>query len=193
MLSAILVAPQITAGMSWYFLRRSREGKAPFDAMFEGFSLKFVKLLLVGLVQVAAMLIFFGVMVGLLAATGVSFTELANVQNGGPPPAVGAGFFVVFFVSMLLAMFLGLRFSLVHIIAMDGDMGVIDSYRLSWRIVGMRFWTLLGMAIILALLGIAGALALLIGLLFVAPLVPCVIAQAYEDARMLAAGNPPRN
>ena len=105
-------------------------------------------------------------------------------------PAALAGFSVIMVV-VLIMVFINLRILLAPIFVIDLGVGTMEALKLSWRVVGMRFWTLLGLCLILGLLAFAGALALLIGLLFVMPMYPATIAQYYEDARNSAAGQPP--
>ncbi len=187
--ASFIVTPQLTAGMSWFFLCRSRGEQPSFDTVFDGYRKRFGSLALVALLQLA---------VGIVVAIGFFLLmlpfgfSLEAIERGEPmAPAAGAAFFVVIFILGLVVTLLAARFSLVHTILMDQSMGVIDAFKLSWRITGMRFWSLLGLAIIVVVINIAAALLLLLPLILVAPLVPAAFAQVYEDARLSAAGTPP--
>jgi uncharacterized membrane protein len=76
-------------------------------------------------------------------------------------------------------------------VAIDRPEGAIDAFRLSWRITAGKFWMILVLLFLMSLLATAGMLALLIGLLFVLPIYPAIIAQLYHDACECAAGRPP--
>lgn len=190
-LSGILVSPHLNAGSAWIFLKRARGEEIAFGDIFEGFSRCYVKLVLLGLIQlvvVIGLVVVFGVA---LAVVGV---PLGGATPGQPPemePAAAIGFMVAMLIFMAVAIFLTARFLLSHLVAIDRGEGAVDCYRLSWRITAGKFWTILGLFIIMMLLGIAGTFALLIGLIFVMPLYPAVIAQLYHDACESAAGRPP--
>ena len=88
-------------------------------------------------------------------------------------------------------LFLVIRFFVSHLVAIDRPDSAIDAFKLSWRISKGRFLTILGLALILLLLNIAGTLALLIGAIFTLPMVTAVVAQFYHDACESASGRPP--
>lgn len=190
MLSSVLVSPHITAGLQWYFLQKARGRAVGFETLFEGFSQRYGKLALLGLLQFVVTLIVIGVLLGVMVGVGIS---LADLQAGKPPHIEGRGallFGLTSCVVSLVALFLAIRFSLAHIAAMDRGDGVIEAYRLSWRITGQRFWTVLGLMIVMILLSLAGFLALLIGFIFVLPLLSAMLARCYEDACASAVGSP---
>ncbi|MCF3652530.1 GYF domain-containing protein [Synoicihabitans lomoniglobus] len=180
--SSILVTPQITGGVTAFFLRRSRGDEAGFDSLFDGFTKRFGRFALVGLLQAVVTLLVLGAMIVPMLAMGLSAEALEAGQAPDIPPAAAVGFMAVLFVVMLVLMFFGLRFLLVHVIIMDTDHGVIDAFRLSWRITGTKFWTMVGLCLLMVVLAIVGTLALLIGLIFTLPLIVAMVAQIYQDA-----------
>lgn len=190
-LSGILVTPHLNAGAAWLFLKRARGEEVEFGDVFAGFSRCYGKLALLGLIQfvvVIGLVVVFGI---LMAVLGVPLSESGP---GNPPqmePAAAMGLMVAVFFFMLVGIFLTARFLLSHIVAIDRAEGAVDAYRMSWRITSGKFWTVFGLLLVMMLLGIAGTLALLIGLLFVMPLYPALIAQLYHDACESAAGRPP--
>lgn len=189
LLSTFLVAPQITGGVMWYFLCRHRGEEPAFDVMFEGFSRAYVPLLLVGLLQFViafALVLPIGIGVGVLGA-------MAESSGGADNPAVAVGGGALLAVLGLIVALLMYRFTFAHVIVMDLGLGAVDSFKLSWRIFGYRFWTLVGLALMMMVLSLAGVIALLIGFLFVLPLLYSCLTQAYEDACQSAAGNPPQD
>jgi uncharacterized membrane protein len=100
-------------------------------------------------------------------------------------------FLGVLAVTIAVVTWLAVRFLLSHIVAIDRPEGAIDAFRLSWRITAGKFWMILVLLFLMSLLATAGMLALLIGLLFVLPIYPAIIAQLYHDACECAAGRPP--
>ena len=187
--ASFVVTPQLTAGMAWYFLQRQRGAAPAFDAVFDGFRLRFGPLALVALVQFAAVLVI-GLIFALIAVPlGFSFQALEQSADG-VAPAMGIGVIMLFLFAILVLVLLACRFILVHLIVMDQAMGPIDALRLSWRITGMSFWSLFGLMIIIVIAYMLGMIPLFIGTLLLLPLGSAAIAQVYEEARLAAAGTP---
>jgi hypothetical protein len=187
LLSIFLATPQINGGIIQYFIERSRGGTPGVETIFVGYSQGFGSLAGVGAMQV----VFAIVPVIILAATMSSMGLLAenpDLDLSGPAALGGAA---VIMVMGLIMIFITLRILLAPVFVIDLGATTMEALKMSWRVVGMRFWTLLGLCLILGLLAFAGMLALFIGLLFVMPMYPAVIAQYYEDARNSAAGQPP--
>lgn len=190
--SGILITPHINAGMAWIFLKRARGEDVEFADIFAGFSRCYGKLALVGLIQFVVMLVF--VMTFMIPMLGMGIT-MDGLESGNPPdipPQAAMGMGLLVFGLFIVLVFLAIRFGLSHIVAIDriGD-SAINAFKLSWRITKGRFFMILGLGIILMLLNIAGALALLIGLIFVMPMYGAIIAQIYHDACESAVGRPP--
>ena len=185
--STVLVAPQMTAGMMWYLLQHARGQSPTFDDLFAGFSQRFGPLALVGLIQLGVMFV-----VGLgFAMVGGAMGVVFDYSSGDVPPAAIGSIVTLMVVGAVLLLFVFYRFVLVHLLIMDLNVGPIEGLKLSWRIVSKRFWVYVGLLIVLLLASLAGAMALLIGLIFVLPLTPAFFAQAYEDAVQSAKGTPP--
>lgn len=188
LLASLVVSPQITAGLYWYFIRRLRGEPAEVSNLFEGYTRCMGRLLLVALVQLAISIVFAAVM---LAAMGVAGISTSGGFDPESPPQFSPGAFAVLFLAVMALIYVMLRFAMAPILVMDRDYAVVDAIKLSWRMVGLRFWTFLGVMGAILLLCLAGALALLIGLLLVAPMYPAVMAYFYEDAWRSARGLPP--
>ncbi|MEJ6604036.1 MAG: DUF4339 domain-containing protein [Opitutaceae bacterium] len=189
--AGILVAPHTTAGAVWLFLKRARGEEVEFSDVFTGFSRCYGKLAVVGLIQfVATMALVVAFVVPLL---GMGLT-MDGLNSGKPPeilPEAAAGMAAMGFVAFVFVVFLAVRFCVSHIAAIDRADSAINAFRFSWRITKGRFFTILGLGIILFLLCFAGMLALLIGLVFVLPMYGAIVAQIYHDACESAAGRPP--
>ncbi|MFX3681311.1 MAG: GYF domain-containing protein [bacterium] len=192
MLSGILITPHINAGVAWVFLKRARGEVVEFGDVFAGFSRCYLKLALVGLIQFGAVLFLVLIFVIPMVAVGV---PMSGEVNPGSPPDIsttaGIAMVVLMMVMAAVMIFLSVRFFVTSVVAIDRDDSAINAFKLSWRISRGRFWTILGLLLVLFLLGLAGTLALLIGLIFVAPMLGAVIAQIYHDACESAAGRPP--
>lgn len=189
LLANILVAPQLTAGAMWFFLQRTRGESPAFESVFDGFRLRFVPLLLLGLIQFAASFLIVGLMILIMLPFGLSLDAL---QDNEAMAAMMSGGLVLtlmgfgFVISIVAA-----RFMLAHVIVMDQPaMNVIDALLLSWRITGMRFWSLLAICVLVIVVTFIGFLPFIVGWIFLLPLVPAAVARVYEDARLSAAGTP---
>ena len=185
--AVFVVTPQLTAGMAWYFLQRQRGAEPAFDAVFDGFRRRFGPLALVALVQLVGVLAIGLVFALISVPLGFSFQSL---DPNGVNPAMATGTVLLLVFTVFVIVLLACRFLLVHLIVMDQSMGVIDAFRLSWRITGMSFWTLLAVGVIIVIASMIGMIPLFIGSILLLPLGPSAIAQVYEEARLAAAGTP---
>jgi hypothetical protein len=181
-----LVVPQLTAGLSWYFLRRVRGEPAELNDIFIGFKRGFGQLALVSLIQFLFVLPFVLLMMGLLAGAG--FMTNGFETGGAAPPLTLIVVMAALGVTLALLMY---RLMFAHIIVVDRGETAWAALKLSWRIMGLRYLTLLGLGLLILLISLAGTLALLIGLLFVLPLIPAAFAFAYQDAVLSAEGKTP--
>ncbi len=188
LVTQFLVVPQLTAGLFWYFLRKVRDEPAEVSDLFVGFQRGFGQLALVNLIQFAILL----PLMFIFIAIGVGVAALNDgLADGGGNPAMTAGMVAVIAALSVGAALLMFRFFLSHILVVDRGESALSAMKLSWRMMGLRYLTLLGLALLIALLCLAGMLALLIGVVFVLPLFPASFAYAYEDAVRSARGQPP--
>jgi hypothetical protein len=189
LLSIFFVTPQVTAGAYWYFVLRIRGESPGLETLFTGFQQSFGTLAGLGVVQLVVAIVAF-VPIGIIVAS------MGLMHNTETPPVgglavLGGGLGVALIASVLVV--ISLRLILAHIVVIDLGAGMMDALKLSWRIVGRKIWTMIGLMLLMFLLAIAGTLALVIGLLFVMPMFPAMLAQFYEDARNSARGQPPED
>lgn len=190
--TGIILGPHINAGVAWIFLKRLRGEEVAFGDVFDGLKRCYVKLLVVGLVQMAAAISIATIFVIPMMLLGIPLGA-DGIDSSAPPditPTMGIGIVMLMLTMAAVFVFLSVRFLLTLIIAIDRPEAALDAYRLSWRITQGRFWTIFGLMVVLAVLAMAGVLALLIGLIFVLPMVGAIIAQLYYDASESAAGRP---
>ncbi len=189
--ASFIVSPQLTAGMAWFFLRRARGEEPAFDTVFDGYRIRFGGLAGVAAIQLAVGLVVVFLMFLLMLPFGLTMESFDKPETFAP--AVGIGFALVMLGVGFVVAIIAARFMLVHVIVMDQTMGIIDAFRLSWRITGKRFWSLLAIALIILLINFVAAMLLILPVVFVLPLIPAALARVYEDARLSAAGTPPEN
>lgn len=169
--AVFIVTPQLSAGIWWYFIRRSRGEEATVGHLFDGFKRGFGQLALIALLQMLLMIPFIGVMFGLI---------FASSQGAGAEPAPWVVAPVLIIGLAVAVVFI--RWQFAHAIVIDRGYSATEALKLSWRIVGLRFWTLVGLGLVLSLIMMLGVLALFVGLIFVLPLMFSSMVQAYEDA-----------
>ena len=186
-LSVFFVTPQITAGLYWYFVQRMRGESPGVETLFMGFQQRLMPLAKLGVAQLAIAFVPLSMMMMLMGSMGLLDAENPPEIDGTTALWGGAGLAGL----VLLMMWVYLRLMLAHIILMDLNSGVREALKLSWRIVGRKIWTAIGLIILMMLLAIAGTLALFVGLLLVMPMYSALFAQLYEDARNSALGRPP--
>jgi hypothetical protein len=185
--ATFLVTPQMNAGMLWSFVRRVRGEPAEIGDVFEGYRRAFGRLALVMLLQLLVLLPF---IVGAVVAGG-GLAILAQPQVEGTPPEVPWGGVFAVLTLGLLGGAVAIRFLLAPILILDRGYSAGEAMKLSWRLLGRRFWTLVALLVALALVQVAGLLALVIGFVFTLPMYGAALAYLYEDACRAARGAPP--
>lgn len=75
---------------------------------------------------------------------------------------------------------LGIRLQFYRYLIVDKGMGQIEALTTSWQMTKGSFWNLLGLAIVLIVVNILGALLLVVGLLVTAPLSVLATAEVYR-------------
>lgn len=89
---------------------------------------------------------------------------------------VGVGFLLL----IIPGVYLLIRFFYFEIFIVDKQLGSINSLKNSWRLTTGNWWSIFGLAILLLLFNVAGALALVLGLLVTMPVSLMVTVCAYE-------------
>jgi hypothetical protein len=78
-----------------------------------------------------------------------------------------------------LVLYINARLGMYYYLAVDRDVGVIDSLGWSWRLTRGRTGTIIGVYILCGMINLAGALACLIGLILTVPLTMLMLAVTY--------------
>lgn len=168
--AAFLVVPQMTAGIWWYFIRRTRGEAATVSDIFAGFQRGFGQLALLALFQTLLM----------LPVVIIAFVLGYKSVSSGADPSTGL---IAAIIGMGLVLgYILFRWQFAHALVIDRGYKAVDAIKLSWRIIGLRFWTLFGLALMLGVLVLLGLLALIVGMIFVMPLLFAAMVRAYEDA-----------
>lgn len=181
--AAFLVSPQLNAGVLWNFLRRLRGEDAVIGDLFEPYSRSFGQLALMVLIQIGIALPIIVVM--LIMGVGAAFAG----GGGEVSPLSGAAGLGIVAMVLLLALVMW-RLVLAPLFIVDRGYTAGAALLLSWRLTGLRLGTFIALGLALLLLSLAGALAFIIGLIFVMPMLPSVLVVAYETACRATRGQP---
>ena len=101
--------------------------------------------------------------------------------------AIGAGFLYYLMVAAGLVLlivpgvYLALRFVMYQDAIVDKNMGIMESFRYSSELTRNNKFSLLGLGLLSLLVVLAGALALLVGLIYAIPVVTIAFAVAYRS------------
>lgn len=187
LVNLFLIGP-VMVGIYYTLLRDQRGEPVEFGMMFKGFE-KFVPAMVVGLIQNIPAIIFQIVQitfdVGRVLMTRPRMGTRGVYQSGDPdlgPLAVFTGVYLILalgFIVFSLVWHICFYFTM-QLLAEHDNLGPIDAIKLSARAAFSNLGGLILLLILEGLIGIAGALACGVGILFVIPIVYAANAAAYR-------------
>jgi hypothetical protein len=176
----LVVLPPLQAGMTIVSLRQLKGRGWTFGDFFSGFQWAgsiIANQLLIGLVALPCLIpLFAAAVIADQPGRGAGKDEAVLV-------ALGLGL-----VGLLALCYFGLRISFFALpLIIDRSCGPVEAIRGSWVLTRGHFWPLFGVAMLLGLINLGGALPLLVGLLATVPLTSLVSNAGY----LLIAGTRP--
>jgi hypothetical protein len=180
-LSLVFTGP-LMGGLWYFYILKVRGVEATAGVAFSGFGPQFGQLALAnvvtGLLSGLCLLPAFGLFVG-GAMLGGGLTE-----SGGDGGAV-LGVFAVISVLLLIVGFAGYIYLAVSwlftlLLVADKGMAFWPAMELSRRVVAKRFWGVLWLSLVAAILGFVGMMLCLVGILFLGPLAMGMMAYQYD-------------
>lgn len=178
-LALFLVQPQMMAGLSWYFLKQFRGEGATLNDAFAGFRRGYGQ-------QALYMLIVFGIVIGFVLVCGIPLAIIIPALSSAAKAGSSQAWMAVPIITITLAAFffwyLMLCWIFTSILILDKGLTAPAAMKLSRRVVHLRIWKILGFCFVIGLLFLLGFLALIVGLLFMLPLVCASFTRLYEDA-----------
>jgi len=181
--AAVLVQPPLMVGLYWLVARKIDGAPVKIGDVFEGFQQRFGQSVVAWL-PVSLVSLVFGFAIALLVMVPmIGMMAIAGAGGHADEVAVAAAVVVLGIlvgVGLLLVLFLALFifclfFTFVFPAVWDHPESGWEAMRVSARLVRSRFWSVLGLAILVFLIGAAanlvGLLACCIGVLFTGPLV----------------------
>lgn len=179
LLAVFFVQSQMMAGLSWYFVKQFRGEGATLNDSFEGFRRGFGQ-------QALYMLILMGLFLGVMLIMGVLAAIIvpliSNLGKSGSESMVFGILAIAFIPAIFVMWYLVLCWIFTPLLILEKGLKATAAMNLSRKVVHLRFWKLLGLFLVLGLLGLAGTLALIVGLIFVLPVAFAAISRVYEDA-----------
>lgn len=172
------------AGLYWFFLKWIRGSKAELGDVFAGFQRQPGQLILAGLVMgIVPVIVIFIVglpfwipfFAGIIGSASTGHDPGNLVANLGWLGCFGIG------IGCLVAFALYVMWMFAYPLIIDKGLKFWPAMELSRRVVMKQFFGYLWLNILCGLLAMAGLLACIVGVIFVAPICAGAIAYAYED------------
>jgi uncharacterized membrane protein len=176
LLATFFVQPQIMAGLNWYFLKQFRGEAANINDSFAGFRRGFGQ-------QALYMLILFAIIIAIVIVCAIPIAIVVPIvsspESEGPVVLAIAALVIPAVVAIWYFMICWL---FTPLLILEKGLKATAAMKLSRRVVRLRFWKIVGLMLVMALLGILGLLALVVGLIVVLPVVFAALTRLYEDA-----------
>jgi hypothetical protein len=183
----IAVTGPLTAAWYGYFLRHIRGQAATLEEVFAVFSSPdllhmiavhvIVTIISVILIVPFVALIFFTT-IGTVAAS-------AAAANGDAPAFVMGPLAILPFLALLpvlaVLIYVTMAFMFAPVLVLDRGLAFWPAMRLSMRVVNRRLLPMIGLVLLAWLIGLAGVLALCVGIFVALPIIMASYAFAYED------------
>lgn len=182
-IAQIILGGPLLGGLYWVFLQRARGLPAAAGDVFAGFKRAFGNLILV---QLVGSLLGFLAMIPGLIPTVIGAVMMGSAQHGHQAlQSVAIALLVIggllLAAGVCVALYLTICWAFALPLVVDRQLGFWDAMKLSRAMVRKHWWAVFGLLFVCGLLGMAGALACLIGLLFTTPIALGAMMYAYED------------
>ena len=177
---SIIVSPALSVGVPIFTQKLSRDEPAEFSNFFDGFK----KLTPLIVAYVLMLLIYFIVALPMIFVVG--FSVFASLAGGDPEntlesiqalTSMGIWIFLFFLIIMYVAVSLRWVLYLVYFHGYDA----VEAIKTSWKLTNKKWLLHLGFVLLGGLLIIAGAFALVVGLLVAVPLYYAADYIGYAD------------
>ena len=174
----IFLAGPIMCGVYYVYLKGIRGGIPEFGEMFKGFE-TFLPAMVVGLIQTLP-----GFVVQ-LSGNAVDFARIFGQSQGGSSETVAAGLSAVVLLIGLVGMVLGfaiwITFFFSYQLIIDRNLGIGDAIKYSAKAGWSNIGGLILLALLQILIALGGILMLIVGILFVLPIIHASSAFAYRQ------------
>lgn len=181
----ILMGPAF-CGIHFCLLRRERGRHVSFDMLFRGFDY-FAQSLIATLIMVLPMMVLV-VVFYLLFMAGIfgTIAAMAGPAPGQPPDPSVIWIFVALgalytLAIMMISVVFNFFFFFTYPLIVDRGLSGFEAVRLSIRAALGNFFGVVGVVVLTQLLGMLGALACYVGMIFVVPITFAMVSVAYAQ------------
>ena len=179
---AIVLMGPMMCGIYLCFFQHMRGERVSFEGLFKGFDY-FAQSLIAMLIQMIPAVIII-VPVYILIAVSMMTAVSSSHGRSGDNGAIVAGFFVammvVFVAIFLMSIILGIFFMFTFPLIVDRKLSGVDAVKTSVKAALANFGGVLGLVLLNAALGFAGAILCYVGAFFVMPITLAAHAIAYR-------------
>jgi len=183
-----LVSPILYAGY-FIYARRILQNKQEASDLFKGFNHApniILQSLIVGLMLVPLFIILFSLVFPIgpfidYVVGSIGPQEFGELM-GETFPSIGGMMFIAFFLVMIIAIYISISYIFAIPLIVDANLGAWQAMELSRKVVGKHFFSFLVYLILTGILMMIGIMITCgLGMLFVIPLIYCVIFSAYDQ------------
>jgi len=176
------ITPVFAVGFALFAADIQRDKKGDFGRFFDGFKSKPFHLILSGIVTTLAVAVFFTPMIAyigfgeifeIFTGKSMGFDIFSDINTG---MAVGLGL-----LCAIPAIYLSIAWSWANFFIVFKGLDFWPAMEASRRIISKQWWSYLGFSILLALVVLAGALCLIVGLVVAIPVVSIAPYIAFEQ------------
>jgi hypothetical protein len=164
LIGIVMVLPVLTWGVA-YFGLRMHDGRAEFGDLFAGFSQYATAL--AGMLGCILLIM-------LIGALGQSVQVAGQLTGGGWLMAFGA------FINLVVTLFVTPRLTFAYFFVVEGE-SPMDALSRSWEVTSASKWKIVALALIGPLIGIAGLLLLVVGVIPAMAIVSLMWVSAYRQ------------
>ncbi len=181
-ISNIVIAPALTAGVVLMAHRIDQERPYEFNDFFKGFD--YIKdLAIIALIMIGLMVLCFLPMIFGFAGSG--FFEFINDPVNAPEPQFSALFALGGLISIIPLIYLAVSYLFPYHFHLFGDLSGWEALETSRKTIGNKFGSFLLFIFVLSLINIAGVLVLCVGILFTIPATTIAMYAAFRDITRL--------
>lgn len=166
---SLIVQGALMGGLNNFFIKLTRGESPGIGDAFSGFGPNFWRLCGTFLLLMLTVYVWF-------IPLGVVALAVDDTSSAFLPLMLGLGL-----VGAVGAVYVGVSFTFAMALAIDLELGPVDSLRVSWRIVSKRWFSIFGLMVVAGLVSALGLLGCIIGIIFTMPIFYAATMQAYED------------
>jgi hypothetical protein len=181
-LATFILNPPLSIGFYYAAHRLANDEPLAFNDFFRGFD-KFGNLVLTSLLY--ALILIGASLPGLIILITGGVMSFAGGMGDDPFASMGSLMIAGLILALVPAIYFGISYLLAPLFVWFYDMEPWPALEASRKLVGRQWFSFFGFAVVVGLIGISGAILLLVGLLYTMPFVYCALYAAFADITRL--------